>query len=393
MATCKGQSSSASGEGVPKIFSALPPGMRAQSLRQTLGVSLPYPTIPSDTADTKRGAQPGSSSSASAASASHPPPPPPPPHPSYSQYNDLTMFILAQQQQQPDEPPKKRQRPAMEGAGEGEGAEGKERPAGIERKDEGSPFSMLQQASMEMLASLGYAGGPWASLVGMDKGAAAAAYQQLLLLAQEDPDAAALQLSHGRATGADMSMPPKERPASTERRKYFTGAFSPSQGVSWDRDRKVWVAQWKATDGSRQKRAFDPRQYGFDGAKQKALAARMRAEADGQVSVPQKAEFTCDRRGVHYDKDKGCWTATWFEKGKRRSKRFSCRKLGHDEAKKQAMEHRTAMEQQHYTFHNESDNTSTDTNAPAPAPAPALSLQAYQYQEQQIQRQQGPQQQ
>ncbi|CEM38054.1 unnamed protein product [Vitrella brassicaformis CCMP3155] len=54
--------------------------------------------------------------------------------------------------------------------------------------------------------------------------------------------------------------------------------------------------------------------------------------------------------GVIYVKSNNRWRARWQEGGEEKTKSFSCKKYGDEEALQMAIDHRRAMERLHYRF-------------------------------------------
>ena len=82
----------------------------------------------------------------------------------------------------------------------------------------------------------------------------------------------------------------------------------------------------------------------------KRLAIEARRDAEGRGEVGLTA--VCEHQsGVKgVGWHNGTWEATWYEKGERMRKRFHVRKYGDKEAKRLAIEHRLEMEKKFYVF-------------------------------------------
>ncbi|CEM06613.1 unnamed protein product [Vitrella brassicaformis CCMP3155] len=148
------------------------------------------------------------------------------------------------------------------------------------------------------------------------------------------------RLTHplGRSPSAD------EQPNSSE------GMYQSNvRGVRWRPKDEVWEVWWYEKSGRKWKH-FSAKEHGVHRAKALAEQHRLEMESTGQAVVKKRSEHQSGVRGVSYDKKYGgYWTAEWREGRSKKSKYFSVKQLGYEEAKQAAIAHRREMEQRRHT--------------------------------------------
>ncbi|CEL99871.1 unnamed protein product [Vitrella brassicaformis CCMP3155] len=119
-------------------------------------------------------------------------------------------------------------------------------------------------------------------------------------------------------------------------------------GVYWSEQYQYWAASWyDKGDGKQKHKFFYMKHHGFDKAKALAEQHRREMEHTGQAAVRGRLEHQSGVKGVHYHEVNNSWKASWQVGGRRKTKSFSVKELGFEEAKDAAIAHRQKMERVH----------------------------------------------
>ncbi|CEL99861.1 unnamed protein product [Vitrella brassicaformis CCMP3155] len=122
------------------------------------------------------------------------------------------------------------------------------------------------------------------------------------------------------------------------------------QGVHWCERGQYWQANWyDKGDGKQERKRFSVKEHGFHKAKELAEHHRLEMERNGRAVVKKRSKHQSGVRGVSYSEGYKSWVAEWRKGGRRKTKAFSVKQLGYEEAKQAAIAHRREMEQRHHT--------------------------------------------
>ncbi|CEM06594.1 unnamed protein product [Vitrella brassicaformis CCMP3155] len=135
-------------------------------------------------------------------------------------------------------------------------------------------------------------------------------------------------------------------------------------GVYWSEQHQAWIAKWyEKSSGNEERKTFYVKEHGFDKAKALAEQHRLEMERSGRAAIKQRSEHQSGVKCVTYNKTSNSWEARWKANGKEKTKFFSVKQLGYEEAKQAAISHKRAMELRHHTSEGEAmrDDDGDDT--------------------------------
>ncbi|CEL99842.1 unnamed protein product [Vitrella brassicaformis CCMP3155] len=149
----------------------------------------------------------------------------------------------------------------------------------------------------------------------------------------------------GGGGGSGSADPPLDEPP--DDKGLMSASQSGVRGVSFDnKNGGYWIATWH--EGRRRKRkSFCVKELGFEEAKDAAIAHRR--EMERLAVVKKRSKHQSGVSGVSYNGPNKSWVAEWRKGGRKKTKSFSVKQLGYEEAKQAAIAHRQKMEQRRHT--------------------------------------------